>query len=130
MNALIAEEKSICFHCGDQCPHYQIKSEDKIFCCAGCKAVFELLQENNMCGYYDFEKAPGIKVKVPTKEHYAYLDKEDIRNKIFDFREGDLCKVTLYIPNIHCTSCIWLLEHLSKINKGIINSQINFLKKE
>jgi Cu+-exporting ATPase len=123
-------EKLKCFHCGDDCQNDHYHSTDKLFCCEGCRTVYELLQDNNMCTYYDFEKAPGIKVKVPFKEQYAYFDQEEIKSKVLDFREGDLCKVTLYIPKIHCASCIWLLEHLNKINKGIISSQINFLKKE
>src|SRR3954468_18788092 len=31
---------------------------------------------------------------------------------------------------MHCSSCIWLLEHLNKINSGVIRSQVNFLKRE
>jgi P-type Cu+ transporter len=130
MKALVVDEDLICFHCGDECHHNGIKSDDKNFCCEGCKVVYQILNEKNLCTYYDLKKFPGIKAKASPKEHYAYLDKEDIKNKILDFREGDLCKVTLYIPKIHCTSCIWLLEHLSKMSEGIISSQINFLKKE
>jgi P-type Cu+ transporter len=130
MKVLIAEEEAICFHCGDLCPVGQTKSDNKNFCCEGCKVVYQILHEKNLCTYYDLEKFPGVKAKKSPKEHYAYLDNEDIKSKILDFREGDLCKITLYIPKIHCTSCIWLLEHLGKINRGIISSQINFLKKE
>jgi P-type Cu+ transporter len=130
MNTVLTPVKIKCYHCGNDCYGDEVKLEEKVFCCEGCRAVYELLQENNMCSYYDFQKSPGIKIKVVPKEHYAYLDKDDIKNKVLDFREGDLCKVTFYIPKIHCTSCIWLLEHLHKINKGVINSQINFLRKE
>ena len=31
---------------------------------------------------------------------------------------------------MHCSSCIWLLEHLSRINSAVVRSQVNFLKRE
>jgi Cu+-exporting ATPase len=30
---------------------------------------------------------------------------------------------------MHCSSCIWLLENLAKVNDAIINSQVDFLRK-
>src|SRR5690606_6793041 len=33
------------------------------------------------------------------------------------------------IPHIHCSSCIWILENLNKLNPGISSSQVNFGKK-
>ena len=36
---------------------------------------------------------------------------------------------TLYIPHIHCSSCIWILENLNKLNPNISDSQVNFGKK-
>lgn len=31
---------------------------------------------------------------------------------------------------MHCSSCIWLLEHFQKIDSGVLISRIDFLKKE
>ena len=31
---------------------------------------------------------------------------------------------------MHCSSCIWLLENLYRVNDGIIESKVNFLRKE
>ena len=31
---------------------------------------------------------------------------------------------------IHCSSCIWLLEHLHTLNRGIKHSFVNFTRKE
>jgi len=41
-----------------------------------------------------------------------------------------VCKITIHLPNIHCSSCIGLLENISKIIPEIINSNINFLVKK
>mgnify|MGYP000182739728 FL=1 len=37
--------------------------------------------------------------------------------------------MSLYIPHIHCSSCIWVLENLHKLQENIIASQVNFPKK-
>lgn len=31
---------------------------------------------------------------------------------------------------MHCSSCIWLLENLNKLNPNIIHSSVNFVRKE
>ena len=38
--------------------------------------------------------------------------------------------VIFQLPQIHCSSCIFLLENLRQINEGIITSTSNFQKKE
>lgn len=119
-----------CFHCGNDCPDNGIAIEDKKFCCSGCKTVFEILSENALCDYYSLEEKPGNKVSTNAEKDFAYLDDEKIRNEILNFHEGGISGVTLYIPSIHCSSCIWLLENLQKIHPGIISAHIHFQKKE
>ena len=46
------------------------------------------------------------------------------------FRSDEQVNVAFQLPQIHCSSCIFLLENLHKINEGIITSQSNFQKKE
>lgn len=101
------------------------------FCCNGCKTVYQLLNENKLYSYYQMEETPGVKVEIEDfGRKYAYLDNEEIKEKIYDFSEGDYKKATLYIPSIHCSSCIWLLENLNSLNKGVTSSRVNFVKKE
>ena len=123
--------KPTCFHCGDDCDQNNISQNEKIFCCEGCKLVYELLQENNLCTYYDLEHHPGKTQKDITKnKRFDFLDDVEIQNKLLRFKRGNQCVVMFYVPNIHCTSCIWLLENLTKINSGISKSSINFNRKE
>ena len=119
-----------CYHCGDDCENDSIKIEEKKFCCNGCKSVYEILNNHNMDQFYDLESTPGIKNHKQNSNQYKYLDIEEIANPLFDFKDGDTRVVRMFLPAIHCTSCIWLLENLNKLNKGVISSQVNFLKKE
>ncbi len=124
-------EKIECVHCGEDCGKHPIVWEGKNFCCEGCKTVYQLLNENKLSNYYELYQAPGIKVEIQDfGKKYAYLDNEEIQNQLIYFKEGEYSKVKLYIPDIHCSSCIWLLENLFQLNNAITQSTVNFVKKE
>lgn len=126
----VPEESTHCYHCGEKCDH-SIAIEEKYFCCEGCKFVFELLQENGLCNYYDLSNTPGIKVKGKfSSDKFAYLDNADIQHKLIRFTDGKQSQVNFYLPQMHCASCIWLLENLHAIQKGILHSKTNFQRKE
>lgn len=124
------EEEKYCFHCGDSCGSNPVIFDDKYFCCNGCKSVYQILNSNQLDNYYTFEKTPGIKPNFVTSDKYKFLDNEEIANRLFDFKEGNTRRVRLFLPEIHCSSCIWLLENLHKLNEAVISSEVNFVKKE
>ncbi|MCB0474650.1 MAG: heavy metal translocating P-type ATPase metal-binding domain-containing protein, partial [Flavobacteriaceae bacterium] len=117
-----------CYHCGAPCDNKTIYHDGKPFCCNGCKTVYEILNENNLSCYYDFENAPG-QIPEEIKGKYDYLDNEEIVEKLYDFKDEEMSVITFYIPHIHCSSCIWVLENLNRLNPGVISSQVNFPKK-
>lgn len=120
-----------CYHCGETCADDHIQLDEKVFCCDGCKTVFEILDENGLCNYYDLEHSPGIQLKARNwGTRYDFLDNADIAHQLLDFAEGDTQKITWFIPAIHCSSCIWLLENLYKLQPGVQYSRVNFVRKE
>ena len=120
-----------CYHCGDICPDDHIHIEEKAFCCEGCKTVYQILSDNGMCTYYDLSEHPGIALKAkPDSGEYAWLDNEDIRHRLLDYRDESQERLRFFLPQIHCSSCIWLLENLYKLRPGIFQSRVDFLKKE
>ena len=137
MDRIKSEEKKqvrkeiICFHCGDVCREDHVVFEEKDFCCNGCRTVYEILKDNDLCNYYDLQNTPGITLKSRDyDEKYNYLDNKEIQEQILDFKDGNTAKVNFYIPVIHCSSCIWLLENLYKLKEGVRYSRVNFTKKE
>ena len=123
-------ESNYCFHCGDVVSEKnQIVFEQKIFCCVGCKTVYEIFSENDLASYYELEKTPGA---TPQEIHgkYDFLANEKIVDKLLEFNEEGVQILSLYIPHIHCSSCIWILENLNKLQQGIITSQVNFPQKK
>jgi Cu+-exporting ATPase len=119
-----------CYHCGDSITN-GLTFEDHAFCCNGCKSVYELLSQNNLCSYYSIENAPGETRKNPVlAEAFSYLDDAKVANQLLSYQDTKLAKVVFFIPAMHCSSCIWLLEHLYKLNPEILNAKVQFLKKE
>lgn len=119
-----------CFHCGlDIVAKEEIVFDDKSFCCTGCKTVYEIFSLNDMTCYYDFEKSPGA-TPQDINGKYDFLDNESIVSKLLEFEENATAIVSLSIPHIHCSSCIWILENLQRLKKGISTSQVNFPEKK
>ena len=117
-----------CFHCGQEIDKEIINFDEKIFCCNGCKSVYEILNMNNLTGFYDLNKNAGVR---PSDDSAAfdYLDTPEVFNRLTDFSEGNTTLITFKIPVIHCSSCIWLLESLQNLNPSIKYSMVNFTKK-
>ena len=120
--------KTNCYHCGLDCGKRPIVFDEKDFCCNGCKTVYEILNTSELGCYYDFEATPGT-IPSDIKGKYNYLENEEIVEKLLEFNDGETAVVEFYIPSIHCSSCIWVLENLSKLNGGITTSMVNFPKK-
>lgn len=122
--------KHICYHCGEECID-EISYDDKSFCCVGCKSVYELLFQSNLCSYYTLENHPGINLKESGSGiKFNYLDDKEIQKQIIEFSNDEITKVSFYIPSIHCSSCIYLLEHLYKIDHAVVNSKTDFTQKK
>lgn len=121
-------EQTTCFHCGDDCIAAIIAFDEKNFCCNGCKTVYEIFSENDLTSYYNLQASPGaIPKEIAGK--YDFLSQENIIEKLTEFNDGNTQITTVYIPHIHCSSCIWILENLNKLNPHISSSQVNFGKK-
>ncbi|MEN2280925.1 heavy metal translocating P-type ATPase metal-binding domain-containing protein [Algoriphagus sp. SE2] len=128
----IANSEVKCYHCGEECKELNLKIDNKNFCCQGCKLVYEVLAENDLCNYYEQEEFPGEnqKFKNSRTNRFDYLKDDGIQNQLLDFKSDLESHVSFYIPQIHCASCIWLLENLIQIHSGVINSRVDFIKKK
>ena len=121
-------DTKLCYHCGEEISGVDLVIAEKHFCCAGCKGVYQILSANNMCAYYAYNDNPGKRLEGNT--HFEYLDEQSIVSQLLNYQDQKSSIVTFYIPAIHCSSCIWLLEHLYRINPAIFDSRIDFLKRE
>ena len=125
------QTQTVCYHCGEVCKDALVMSDDHAFCCDGCKVVYELLKENNLCTYYNIDQHAGISPKLKNFQgRFNYLDDEGVQQKLIRYSDGETTVVVFSLPQMHCSSCVWLLEHLYKLDKGISQSRTDFLRKE
>lgn len=123
--------KTICYHCGEDCATDSWQKEEKTFCCQGCLAVYDLLESNDLCGYYDLEQNKGVSLKAKSFEgRFDFLKNTSIADSLLTFSSETQASITLYIPSIHCSSCVWLLENMPKIQEGVYHSRLNFPEKK
>ena len=125
------QKKSVhCYHCGETCD-CSIEADGHFFCCDGCSFVYSLLKDNGLCNYYDLSTTPGIKVKgKSSSEKFSFLDTTEAQQKLISFKDDNQSQVSFALPQMHCASCIWLLENLHSIQEGILFSKTNFQRKE
>ena len=121
-------EHKLCFHCGLECNPTKIDFDAKSFCCIGCQTVYEIFTSNDLSYYYNLQQSPGATPKE-TEGKFNFLENRKIVEKLLEFDNGDIQIITLQIPHIHCSSCIWILENLNKLQEGINSSIVNFGEK-
>jgi P-type Cu+ transporter len=125
------EKKSTCYHCGEPAGVSPVAIDEKVFCCAGCKTVYQILNKNGLCDYYTLNDAPGQSRKISIRpEKFAFLEDTAIAAQLISFREGAHVQVNFYLPQMHCSSCLWLLENLHRLNEGISSSRVDFAHKD
>lgn len=118
-----------CYHCGEPAASDAVEFDGRTFCCPGCRTVYDLLKSHDLGYYYELEQAAG-KSPASGEGAYDYLDDPEIAGRLLDFQDTGHHVISLSIPHIHCSSCIWILENLHKLNPGVISSQVDFPRKK
>lgn len=131
MSSASVHHHLLCFHCGEACTTINITAEDKNFCCEGCRMVYQLLNKNGLCDYYALNENPGNNQRIPVrKDKFAFLNDSSIQRQLVTFSNEQQTHVTFYLPQIHCSSCLYLLENLHRLQPAVISATVNFTRKE
>lgn len=118
-----------CAHCGDVCSSESVLANGLIFCCAGCRSVYDILQQHDLCEYYGPEPV-GVSMRSRrSTEEYAILDDKRIQSELLSFSSASRARITWTVPTLHCASCVWLLEQLSRLDSGILTSTVDIIRK-
>jgi P-type Cu+ transporter len=119
-----------CYHCGEEVIT-SVLFDEKVFCCQGCKSVYSILSKTGLCDYYNLNEAPGTNLKKEIRaDKFLFLDDKKIEQKLIQFKNEEQTHITFYLPQMHCSSCLYLLENLHRINTNIISARVNFPAKE
>jgi Cu2+-exporting ATPase len=124
-----------CYHCGLDVPmnsdfSLNIEGIRRAMCCPGCAAVAGTIFENGLQNFYKFRSAPSPQVVANNDfeaeaNPYADWDLKEIQSDYISDGGQGLQSIRLYIGNITCAACTWLIEqHLGKL-PGIDRIAIN-----
>lgn len=120
-----------CAHCGDFCADTSIADGEHLFCCTGCRSVYEILQSRDMCDYYSVDTDAGVSQKGSRRDLAAFdqLDSPAVVAQFTDYSDGKITRARLTLPSMHCASCVWLLEQLHRFDAGVISSRVDLLRR-
>lgn len=125
------EEHCACFHCGNPCVDERVNGDGKAFCCTGCHAVYLILKDHGLERFYEMQSGEAAgRLRPGATNRYEFLDDAETAEKLLDFSDGKVARVTLHAPSIHCVACVWLLENLYRIQPGVGASTVNFARRE
>lgn len=120
-----------CIHCRLPVPKFRLDDQEEArFCCQGCQTAWYLIHEGGLDAWYSMRDtggdviAPGP-VKTVTDSEWELFDDETLQNRIVE-RRGPVSITTLAIGGIHCAACVWLLEKLPKLIRGVRRTSVNW----
>ena len=98
----------------------EIDGVAKLFCCHGCRGVYELIHSNSLDAFYNQRcnwqpGPPAIEVK---------LHAESFRDTVVI--EGSNHRIDLLLSGIRCASCIWLIEKFLLKQNGVLSARVNY----
>ena len=116
-----------CYHCGKKTTVAKSTEKKLFFCCTGCETVYRIIHANDLSTFYTYYPQKGL---TPKKEkNYGFLENETLWKDCIQFQDGTKIRAKLSIPSMHCSACIWILEHLSHIEPAILYSHVTFSKR-
>ncbi|RMF19054.1 MAG: heavy metal translocating P-type ATPase [Candidatus Dadabacteria bacterium] len=100
-----------CAHCG-QLVLGTSRTDEPIFCCAGCEAVWHFLRDEQLEDYYRVRDAPSPLRSRGTPD-------EDLAGLLCALSGQTVVEMPFDVPEIHCAACVWLLEKIALRHRGV-----------
>ena len=119
---VVETQQTDCRHCGQPVPENAYEED---FCCAGCRFVHDLLQENGLNKFYDLRGGKGQPVKTHVFEPRDFDWLQELV-EAHEARPGDESSpLLLDIQGITCLGCVWLIEKVFQALPGARSIEIN-----
>ncbi|MEL7498969.1 MAG: heavy metal translocating P-type ATPase [Planctomycetota bacterium] len=119
-----------CSHCELPVPSgLLVEGAEQQFCCGGCRVAFQLIHDAGLDTFYDMaEDSPSLASLDPTPGDYLEFDQPEFQQKFVKTINGEVSETTLALDGIHCAACIWLIEKLPQIARGVNQAELNWAK--
>ncbi len=113
-----------CFHCQDEVPsgvdiRIDVGGESQPMCCHGCAAAAAFIAGAGLAQFYR-HRAPDAEASLrPPEASYDAFDQPDVAAQYVACDEQGGAEATLYIGDLYCPACIWLINELLDDQPGI-----------
>ncbi|MFM2164691.1 MAG: cation-transporting P-type ATPase [Planctomycetota bacterium] len=119
---------SCCAHCGLPVPAVEVRAGDPVqFCCGGCRAVHGALHSCGLEQYYALRdrEAAGSEPAHVTGRGFEHLDDARYLDAHARVDSAGLRRAELRIDGLRCGACIWLLEAMPRIVRGVAEVRVD-----
>ncbi|ROR34455.1 heavy metal translocating P-type ATPase [Inmirania thermothiophila] len=122
-----------CYHCGLPVPagadwRAEIGGAPRAFCCAGCRAVAQAIHAAGLDGYYRRRPAAAGAPPPPRRPDLETYDLDEVQAAFTDIRQPRR-SIHLLVEGIHCSACMWLIEHALAAVPGVEEAEVNLAQK-
>jgi P-type Cu2+ transporter len=117
-----------CAHCGLDVPASLAREgEERQFCCAGCRQVYTLVHEWGFDQYYRLvgQQQAALQPARVTGRTFADFDDQQVQADGTDDAGGERLRTRLYLEGVHCAACVWLVEKLPAVLRGVDEVRLN-----
>lgn len=124
----ITAERSACSHCGNTVPRGMVEVDaGEQFCCAGCRAVHSIIHSCGLGQYYRLREgaAGSVPAAITPGRAYAEFDDEAFQSRYVKVPAPTRRSVDLLLQNVHCAACLWLIEKLPVVTRGVIEARLD-----
>jgi Cu2+-exporting ATPase len=117
-----------CFHCHEPLPGEpvlaHIGGEPRAFCCIGCRAAAEWIEQLGLGDYYRLRSAPARKAEQ-SADASATWSRPELDRHVVRPLDGARSEVCLLIEGVRCAACVWLIERSLGALPGVAQVQVN-----
>lgn len=117
-----------CAHCGLAVPATLMREGDeRQFCCAGCRQVYTLVHEWGFDQYYRLvgQQKGALEPARVTGRTFADFDDERQQADATEALGPERRRTRLYLEGVHCAACVWLVEKLPAVLRGVDEVRLN-----
>jgi Cu2+-exporting ATPase len=112
--------KQLCQHCAT--PYAEDSGIDG-FCCAGCRQVYALIQDEGLGDYYRWQDRAAQPLKDRTLSAPDAAALRQIQIQIETVGEAGTSEAVLPVEGMSCMACAWLIERLAANQHGLLGAE-------
>ena len=123
-----------CYHCGEVIPARRevirhIDGKQMSLCCEGCAAVAAVIHESGLYAYYKKRTArprPVDKSRNSLPQAFSEIFDDDSLCAQLIESDDETSTAHFIVQNMHCPTCVWLIERRLGALPGIQEANVNF----